>query len=99
MGVVKIIGENFAMKDSWRCWQADHGGERLPMVIFGQWVSEDSNCLYTAKKSIAIIPTSRPDDAGPNGQADGKCVQQTYRTFPLCYVIHVGKILQCSISR
>jgi hypothetical protein len=58
-------------------------------------VAEPMHC----KKTHRHIPTSEPDDAGPNGQADGKCVQQTCRTFPLCYVIHVGKILPCTISR
>jgi hypothetical protein len=46
-GVVKIIGENFAMKDSWRCWQADHSGERLPIVdTNGFWSAMTRNCLY-----------------------------------------------------
>jgi hypothetical protein len=44
------------------------------------------------KKSHRHIPMLGPDEAGPNGWADGKCFQLACLTFPTCSVTHVGKM-------
>ncbi len=50
---------------------------------------------YTAKKNHRHILTSGPDDAGPNSQADGKCVQQTCWTF--LYAMSSKSEKSCSV--
>jgi hypothetical protein len=46
------------------------------------------------KKSYRQIPTYKPDDARPNDQADGICLQQACRTFPIYFNTKVGLFWQ-----
>ncbi len=49
----------------------------------GNMVSGPACTPLHCKKSYRQIPTYKPDDARPNDQADGICLQQACRTFPI----------------